>query len=81
MSGIPSTAIVSFTKNAESKPIPTTNTINIKDGLCFAFANSFIDTSLSTHDLSSAETILNMPKRKPITSKLIDLNAGCMLII
>jgi hypothetical protein len=68
---IPSTAIVSFTKNAENKPIPTTNAINIKDGLFFAFANIFIDTSLSTPDLSSAETILNMPKRKPITSKAI----------
>ena len=63
MSGIPSTAIVSFTKNAESNPKPTTNAINIKDGLCLAFSNIFIDTSLSTPDLSSAETILNMPKR------------------
>src|SRR5919206_328830 len=66
--------MVSFTKNAESNPKPTTNAINIKDGLCLAFSNIFIDTSLSTPDLSSAETILNMPKRNPITSRLIYLN-------
>ena len=74
MSGIPSNAIVSFTKNAESIPIPTINIMSNESRL-FALASIFIATSLSTPDLSSAVTILNMPKRNPITSRLIDLNA------
>ena len=54
---------------------------SIKLGLFLALDNIFADITVSTPDLSSAETILNMPKRNPMTSKLIDLNADCMSII
>ena len=54
---------------------------SIKLGLFLALDNIFADITVSTPDLSSAETILNMPKRNPMTSRLIDLNADCILII
>jgi len=75
ISGIPSKAIVSITKNAESIPIPPTNIIS-SESILFALDNIFIATSVRTPDLSSAVTILNMPKRNPITSRLIDLSAA-----
>jgi hypothetical protein len=69
-------ATVSLTKKAERNPIPTTN-INKSESMLFALDNIFIATSLITPDLSNAVTILNMPKRNPITSRLIDLSADC----
>jgi hypothetical protein len=46
----------------------------------FIKASLFIATNLRTPDLSSAVTILNIPKRNAITSKLIDLKADSILI-
>ena len=73
-SGMPSNAIVSFTKNAESIPIPKTN-INSSELTLLALANIRIAINFSTPALSSAVTMLNIPKRNPITSKLIDFSA------
>jgi hypothetical protein len=72
--GMPSNAIVSFTKKAESIPIPKTN-INNSELTSLAIANIRIDINFSTPALSSAVTMLNIPKRNPITSRLIDFTA------
>ena len=71
--GMPSNAIVSFTKNAESIPIPKTN-INNSELTSLALVNIRIAINFSTPALSSAVTMLNIPKRNPITSRLIDLS-------
>ena len=60
--GMPSNAIVSFTKNAESIPIPKTN-INNSELRSLALINIRIAVNFSTQALSSAVTILNIPKR------------------
>ena len=73
--GIPSNAIVSFTKNAESIPIPKTN-INNSDLTSLALVNIRIAINFSIPDLSSAVTMLNIPNRNPITSRLIDFTAN-----
>ena len=78
--GTPSIAMVSFTKNADSSPIPKTNNINSISGL-FAFDNIFSETSASTPDLSRALTMLNIPKRNNMISRFTDLNADSMLIL
>ena len=74
ISGMPSNAIVSFTKNAESIPIPKTNTNNT-ELTSLALVNIRMAINFSTPALSSAVTMLNIPKRNPITSRLIDLSA------
>jgi hypothetical protein len=67
--------MVSFTKNAEIIPKPITNTRSIEFRSLPALDIIFTATNLRTPDLSSAETMLNIPKRNIITSRLIALKS------
>jgi hypothetical protein len=54
--------------------MPKTN-INNRELRSLALVNIRMAINFSTPALSSAVTMLNIPKRNPITSRLIDLSA------
>ena len=77
----PNIATVSFTKNAEKRPIPITKNANNMDGEYFDLDIILIENDCNTPDLSKADIILNIPKRNPMTWKFIASKVCCILIV